>query len=161
VDQVRRRRECLDCTRRFTTYEKLAESEINVAKRGGRVEPFDRDKLQRVVERVARGRRHGKDALRNLVRGLEAELIDVGARTVSSAHVGERLLERLRALDAVVADRFASNYRQEDGSVRISDEVPSPQLDLLAGVAGDAAAPAADAAPIKRGRGRPRKAAGG
>jgi transcriptional repressor NrdR len=142
VDQVRRRRECQDCTRRFTTYEKLAESEIIVAKRGGGQEAFDRDKLLRVVERVARGRRLAETTLRDLVRGLEAELLDVGARTVPSALVAERLRDRLRALDGIAAERFESNYRMEDGSVRMSDDAPSPQLDLLATMA-----PAAPAMP--------------
>jgi transcriptional repressor NrdR len=182
VDQVRRRRECQDCTRRFTTYEKLAESEIIVAKRGGGQEPFDRDKLLRVVERVARGRRLAESTLRDLVRGLEAELLDVGARTVPSAMVAERLRERLRALDGIAAERFESNYRMEDGSVRMTDDVPSPQLDLLAAMAPSAPAmpplpegsgsgggggkkeraPAVDSAEsAPRRRGRPPKAARG
>jgi transcriptional repressor NrdR len=165
MDQVRRRRECQECTRRFTTYEKLAESEIIVAKRGGGQESFDRDKLLRVVERVARGRKLAESSLRDLVRGLEAELLDVGARTVASATIAQRLLTRLGALDGVAAERFASNYRQEDGSVRMTDDEPSPQLDLLAAVPVAAAAPAAPAArtadppevPARR-RGRPPRA---
>ncbi len=165
VDQVRRRRECQECTRRFTTYEKLAESEIIVAKRGGGQEPFDRDKLLRVAERVARGRKLAETTLRDLVRGLEAGLLDVGARTVASATIAERLLERLRVLDDVVAERFASNYRHDDGTVRMSDDVPSPQLDLLSAMPPAAPPPmpaASEATPGgPRRRGRPPKAARG
>jgi len=172
-DQVRRRRECQDCTRRFTTYEKLAESEIIVAKRGGGQEAFDRDKLLRVVERVARGRKLAESTLRDLVRGLEAELLDVGARTVTSATVAERLRARLRALDAIAAERFESNYRHEDGSIRMTDDAPSPQLDLLAAMSPAPAMPpspnassappaSSQAAPgAPRRRGRPPKAARG
>jgi transcriptional repressor NrdR len=161
VDQVRRRRECQECTRRFTTYEKLAESEIIVSKRGGGQEAFDRDKLLRVVERVARGRKLAESTLRDLVRGLEAGLLDVGARTVSSATIAERLLERLRALDDVVAERFASNYRHEDGTIRMSDDAPSAQLDLLAAMPPSvpSAGPAQEAPAAPRRRGRPPKAA--
>ncbi len=177
VDQVRRRRECQECTRRFTTYEKLADSEIVVSKRGGSQEAFDREKLQRVVERCARGRKLAERSLHDLVRGLEAGLLDVGARSVTSATIAERLLERLVALDAIAAERFASNYRHEDGVVRLGDDdQPSPQLDLLSAVAAGApgfgaarasalpAEPAGDdapAAPAPRRRGRPRKAARG
>jgi transcriptional repressor NrdR len=157
-DQVRRRRECLECTRRFTTYEKLAESEIAVQKRSGHVEPFDRDKLQHVVERVARGRKLRAEQLRDLVRGLEAEFVDGGARTVSAADVAEKLHARLVALDAVAADRFASNFRQSDGSLRFRDDAPTPQLDLLSTIA---PAPADDAEPppVEKPPRKPRKAA--
>jgi transcriptional repressor NrdR len=133
----------MTCTRRFTTYEKLAESEVIVAKRGGKSEPFDRDKLGLLVSRLARGRRHAPETLRDLVRGLEASLLDVGARTVAAAQVAERLLDRLQALDPVMAERFAANYRQDDGSVRFADETVSPQLTLLeAAPAAPAPAPA-------------------
>lgn len=150
VDQVRRRRECLECTRRFTTYEKLAEPEITVHKRGGGQEPFDREKLLRVVERVARGRKLRDGALRDLVRGLEAELVDAGARSVATSHLAERLLARLAALDPVIAERFAANYRQDDGTLRFAADEPSPQLDLLAAVAPPKAAPAKAPAPRRR-----------
>jgi transcriptional repressor NrdR len=155
VDQVRRRRECVECTRRFTTYEKLAESELTVHKRNDRLEPFDRDKLEKVALRVTRGRKIPEAAVRDLVRGLEAALLDVGARTVSSAQIGERLLERLTALDGLAAERFAANYRQEDGSVRFREEEVSPQLELLPAPA----EPPAEPAP--RRRGRPPRAARG
>ncbi len=91
-DTVRRRRECLSCTRRFTTYERLAASEIRVVKRDGRSEPFSRDKLLELVTRLARGRKQTDETLHGLVRGLEASLLDVGAKTVSAVTVAERLL---------------------------------------------------------------------
>jgi transcriptional repressor NrdR len=144
TDQVRRRRECTTCTRRFTTYEKLAESEVIVAKRRGGAEPFDRDKLLALVSRLARGRRQSEEALHGLVRGLEASLLDVGARTVSVTTVAQRLLDRLTALDPVMAERYAANYRGEDGVIRFAEEAASPQLDLLA--------PPAAVAPVRRRR---------
>jgi transcriptional repressor NrdR len=132
ADGVRRRRECLECERRFTTYERLAPPEIRVEKRGGASEDFDRDKLLAVVERVTRGRAIAEKARRDLVRGLEAQLVDEGAKTVPSWLLAERLLLRLRELDALAATRFASNYTQEDGTIRIAHDEPSPQLELPA-----------------------------
>jgi transcriptional regulator NrdR family protein len=136
----------MDCTRRFTTYEKLAESEIVLLKRSGKLEPFDRDKLLAVVTRLARGRRHAAATLRDLVRGLEAELVDVGAKTVASSQVAERLHQRLGALDPVLARRFGADYTDERGQLRFDDDVPSPQLDLLAAIA--PGAPGAPVAPM-------------
>jgi transcriptional repressor NrdR len=129
-ETVRRRRECLSCTRRFTTYERLAPSEIKVVKRDGSTEPFAREKLERLVERLARGRAVAPRAGHDLIRGLEAELVDAGISSVTSAQVADRLLARLDELDAVMARRFAMNYVSEDGTIRTAPESPSPQLDL-------------------------------
>jgi transcriptional repressor NrdR len=130
-DDVRRRRECLECERRFTTYERVAQPEIRVAKRSAREgEDFDRKKLLRVVLRVTRGRPVGRKACDDLVRGLEAELVDSGVQTIEASRLAERLYERLRELDGLAADRFASNWVQEDGSIRFADERSSPQLPL-------------------------------
>lgn len=152
ADAVRRRRECLDCGRRFTTYERLAESEIRVVKRAGETVAFDRDKLERVVRKVTRGRPVTDKSCHDLVRGLEAELVDVGAQTVTSAQVAEKLLARLRALDTLAAARFAANFQQDDGTLRFADEAPSPQLPLLIPPAPE---PAPEP-PAGRGRGRKR-----
>jgi transcriptional repressor NrdR len=133
TDAVRRRRECLECGRRFTTYERLAPPEIRVAKRDGGTEPFDRDKLVRIVKRVTRDRGVTPKAAEDLARGLEAELVDAGAQVVTTSQVADRLLTRLRELDALAASRFASNYTQEDGTIRTSVDEPSPQLALFGG----------------------------
>jgi transcriptional repressor NrdR len=127
-ETVRRRRECLACARRFTTYERLAPSEIRVVKRDGATEPFDRDKLTALVARLARDRPVSAKSGVDLVRGLEAELVDAGVGTVTSSQVADRLLARLGELDALMAQRFASNYRREDGTIRTAPDAPSPQL---------------------------------
>jgi transcriptional repressor NrdR len=127
-ETVRRRRECLSCARRFTTYERLAPSEIRVVKRDGATEPFDRDKLTALVTRLARDRPVTPRAGVDLVRGLEAELVDAGVTTVTSSQVADRLLARLGELDPLMARRFASNYVREDGSIRTAPDAPSPQL---------------------------------
>ncbi len=128
-DTVRRRRECLACARRFTTYERLAPSEIRVVKRDGATEPFSREKLTQLVERLARERPVARKACADLVRGLEAELVDAGLATVTSSQLADRLLARLGELDPLMARRFASNYLGEDGTVRTAPpNQPSPQL---------------------------------
>ena len=127
-DTVRRRRECLACERRFTTYERLAPSEIRVVKRDGGTEPFSREKLTHLVERLARDRPVVPRACADLVRGLEAELVDAGVATVTSSQIADRLLARLAELDVLMARRFASNYLREDGTVRTAPDAPSPQL---------------------------------
>jgi transcriptional repressor NrdR len=130
TDAVRRRRECLSCGRRFTTYERLAPSEIRVVKRDGRHEPFSREKILAVLERLARDRPVSRRAVEDLARGLEAEIVDSGTHAVTSAHVADRILYRLRELDPVMVLRFASNYTTDDGSIRTAFAQPSPQLPL-------------------------------
>jgi transcriptional repressor NrdR len=130
TDAVRRRRECLSCGRRFTTYERLAPSEIRVIKRSGEAEPWSREKLVAVLERLARDRPVGRRALEDLARGLEAEILDAGIQTLSTAQIADRLLLRLRELDPLMVARFASNYTTDDGSIRTAGNEPSLQLPL-------------------------------
>jgi len=127
---VRRRRECLSCGRRFTTYERLAPSEIRVLKRDGTAESFSREKLGRVLERLARDRPVSPRALDELARGLEAELVDAGVHAITSAHIADRVLKRLAELDTLMVERFAVNYTTDDGSIRTAAPQPSPQLAL-------------------------------
>ena len=129
-DAVRRRRECLTCGRRFTTYERLAPSEIRVLKRDGATEPFSRDKLVAVLARLARDRPVGRRALEDLARGLEAEIVDAGIHTLATSQIADRLLARLRELDPLMEGRFASNYLTDTGAIRTAGNEPSLQLPL-------------------------------
>ena len=117
ANQVRRRRQCLSCERRFTTYERLADPDIRVLKRDGETEAFDREKLLRVVERVTRGRPATDKDRHDLVRGLEAELVDSGGTVVTSGQIADRMLLRLRELDPLAAARFAGNYLDDAGRI--------------------------------------------
>jgi len=105
---IRRRRECLACGRRYTTYERIEEVPLLVRKRSGAVEPFDRAKLRAGIERAATGRLDDA-TLDQLVVGIDEELRELGE--VGSDKVGMAVLERLRALDAVAYLRFASVYK--------------------------------------------------
>ncbi len=112
-DGIRRRRECEQCSRRFTTHERLAPSEIRVIKQSGRPpEPFDADKIARALLRVGRLSDAGA---RDLARRIEAELVDEGATSVRAAELARRVLERLRAVDRLAATRFAADYTDLDG----------------------------------------------
>ena len=106
---IRRRRECLACGRRYTTYERIEEVGIVVRKRDGTSEPFDRLKLRAGVERAATNRLD-PGTIDTLVAEVEEELRDQGGE-VGSERVGMAVLERLRALDDVAYLRFASVYK--------------------------------------------------
>jgi transcriptional repressor NrdR len=106
---IRRRRECLACGRRFTTYERVEDVPVLVRKRGGAMEPFDRAKLRAGIERAATGRLDAP-AIDAIVVAVEEELRADGGE-VGSDRVGMGVLERLRALDPVAYLRFASVYK--------------------------------------------------
>ena len=106
---IRRRRECLACGRRFTTYERVEEAPLLIAKRGGGVEPFDAAKLRAGIQRAATGRLDDA-SVDQLVADVEEELRAMGGE-VASDRVGMAVLERLRALDHVAYLRFASVYK--------------------------------------------------
>ena len=106
---IRRRRECLGCSKRFTTYEKVESTPLRVRKRDGSREPFDREKVLAGLTIAARKRPVSDDDLEALVTDIEAELMeDYGRDEVPSRFVGEQVLEALRRLDDVAAVRFAS-----------------------------------------------------
>jgi transcriptional repressor NrdR len=134
ADGLRRRRACTVCKRRFTTYEKLGAPGLKVHKRDGRVEPFDTDKLLRALERVAAHRSGVRaDDLRRIARDIEATLVDSGRKSVPWSDIVPLVLDRLRNVDPISANRFAANYADETGAVRFDQaatSADSPQLGL-------------------------------
>ena len=110
---VRRRRECLVCGRRFTTYERVEELPVLVAKRSGVIEPFDAQKLRAGVDRAVAGNAIDPTAVDALVHEIE-EQVRASAPEVSSDMIGLAVLERLRHLDLVSYMRFASVYKGFD-----------------------------------------------
>lgn len=134
VDGLRRRRACTVCKRRFTTYEKLGAPGLKVQKRDGRIEPFDTDKLFHALQRVAAHRGGVRDEdLRRISRDIEATLLDSGRKSVGWSDIVPLVLERLRNVDAVSANRFAANYTDETGALRFDPATSaegSPQLGL-------------------------------
>jgi transcriptional repressor NrdR len=107
---VRRRRECLSCGRRFTTYERYEEASLMVRKRSGVVEPFDRRKLEAGIERALAGRAVAPDAAAGIADDVE-EQARAQAPEVGSDFLGLAVLDHLRTLDPVSYLRFASVYK--------------------------------------------------
>lgn len=112
---VRRRRECLSCRRRFTTYERIEFVQITVIKRDGQRESFDRSKLLRGIIRACEKTGVSLEQQEALVDEIEAELQQRAVREVTSAEIGELVLARLQPLSEVAYIRFASVYRQFRG----------------------------------------------
>ncbi len=111
-DEIRRRRLCNDCNRRFTTYERVAEVLPLVVKRDGRREPFNRDKIMIGLRKACEKRPVSIDILERVVERIEKWAQDKGRKEIASSEIGEKVMEELQELDEVAYVRFASVYRQ-------------------------------------------------
>ena len=109
---IRRRRECLNCQRRFTTYETVEILPIIVVKRDNSRQPFDRNKILNGMIRACEKRPVSSDDMENVVRDIEQIIQNSLEREVTSERIGELVMERLKPLDEVAYVRFASVYRQ-------------------------------------------------
>ncbi len=109
---IRRRRECLKCGYRFTTYERVEMQLPMVIKRDGRREPFSREKVIEGIRKACQKRPISMDQIEGFVDELERELVAAGEREVPSTMIGERVMEKLHEWDDVAYVRFASVYRQ-------------------------------------------------
>ena len=110
-DAIRRRRECLGCERRFTTYERIDEVPYMVIKKDGRREKFDRQKVLAGLLKACEKRPVSMGKLAELVDQVEAKVTDSPDREISTTEIGELLIEALRDLDKIAYVRFASVYR--------------------------------------------------
>lgn len=110
-DAIRRRRECLKCERRFTTYERIDEVPYMVIKKDGRREKFDRQKVLGGLLKACEKRPVGPSKLSELVNQVESMVSDTPDREISTSEIGEYLMECLRELDKIAYVRFASVYR--------------------------------------------------
>jgi transcriptional repressor NrdR len=108
---IRRRRFCGVCGGRFTTFERVQLRELTVVKRSGKREPFDRDKLQRSVAVACRKRGIDEETLDRMISGIVRQLEAGGESDVQAAHIGDLVMEALKAMDDVAYVRFASVYR--------------------------------------------------
>jgi len=111
-EAVRRRRECLNCGRRFTTYERLETLPIMVRKRDGSVQPFDRQKILTGILKACEKRPVSLEDMEKLVNDIEQDLYGKLEREVDSTYIGEKVIIALEKLDEVAYVRFASVYRQ-------------------------------------------------
>jgi transcriptional repressor NrdR len=108
---IRRRRECVSCKRRYTTYEKIEEGAIRVVKKDGSREAYDRGKLLSGVMKACEKRPVSTALLEEMADGIETEISKLFDREVTSRFIGEKVMEHLRKLDDVAYVRFASVYR--------------------------------------------------
>jgi transcriptional repressor NrdR len=109
---IRRRRECLDCKRRYTTYERIEEWAIKVVKKDGSRTPFERDKIKRGLEKACWKRPISEEQIEATVSAIESEIYANFDSEVPSQTLGELVMRHLRQLDQVAFVRFASVYRE-------------------------------------------------
>ena len=109
---IRRRRECLECGRRFTTYERIEETPLRVIKKGNERVPFDRSKIHSGLLKACEKRPISPEVLEEITDRIESGIHESFDREVTSSHIGEQVMEELRNLDQVAYVRFASVYRE-------------------------------------------------
>lgn len=109
---IRRRRECLKCGKRFTTYEYIEEVSLMVIKKDSRREPFDRKKILAGITKACEKRPISLEKMEEIVTQIERAVQKKSDREVSSSRIGELIMEKLKVLDDVAYVRFASVYRQ-------------------------------------------------
>ncbi len=137
-DGIRRRRQCLRCDLRFTTYERLQRASLFVIKKDGRREEFIREKLLAGIRKACDKRPLPDCAVGKLVDEIEGELYQFGHAEVPSSHIGDLVMAKLKKLDHIAYLRFASVYREFADITTLKEEVdslasraPSPPADQL------------------------------
>jgi transcriptional repressor NrdR len=130
---IRRRRECLGCNRRFTTYERLEEFKLLVVKKDGRREPFDRMKIIHGMLKACEKRPISIKVIEEFVSSLERELQETGEHEIPSRVIGEKVMDKLFQVDEVAYVRFASVYRSFKDVNQFMEELTQ----LLKGRAGE------------------------
>lgn len=124
-ERIRRRRECINCAKRFTTYEIIESVPILVVKKDKSREAFDRDKLIRGMVRACEKRHVSMDTIENAVSEIEVSLQNSLDREVSSVKIGELVMEKLKEIDEVAYVRFASVYKHFKDVNAFMDELSS------------------------------------
>jgi transcriptional repressor NrdR len=109
---IRRRRECIACSKRFTTYEFVEEVLPMVVKKDGRREPFDRSKIRTGILKACEKRPISVERIETVVENVERACQDLQGKEISSTVIGEKIMQELQGLDAVAYVRFASVYRE-------------------------------------------------
>ncbi|MCK5164189.1 MAG: transcriptional repressor NrdR [Desulfobacula sp.] len=110
--EVRRRRECQECTRRFTTYERFMQGPVMIVKKDGRREDFNREKVLTGIKKACEKRAISINLIEETVDAIERDLRETNDREISSKVVGEKIIEALKQIDDVAYVRFASVYRE-------------------------------------------------
>lgn len=122
-DVIRRRRECLACEKRFTSYERVDEILPMVVKKDGRRESYERHKILTGLQKACEKRPIAYDTLEGVVENIEKDILALGVKEIYSSYVGEKIMESLRVLDKVAYVRFASVYREFKDANEFMQEV--------------------------------------
>ncbi|MCX8228840.1 MAG: transcriptional regulator NrdR [Planctomycetota bacterium] len=109
---IRRRRECMECSRRFTTYERMEETPLRVVKKDGSRVPFDRSQILKGMLKACEKRPVGLEQLEDITAAIERKLTEMFDREVGSKYIGQLVMDSLQDLDQVAYVRFASVYRE-------------------------------------------------
>jgi len=120
---VRRRRECLECGKRFTTYEKVEETSLRVIKKDASRDAFDRSKILKGVMKSCEKRSISTDRLEEMVNKIESQLYEMFDKEVSSKFIGRLVMDELKEIDQVAYVRFASVYREFKDINQFLDEL--------------------------------------
>ncbi len=120
---IKRRRECLSCGRRYTTYERIEENPLRVVKKDGTREAFDRKKVLAGLLKACEKRPISTDTLENIVNEIEREIYNKFDREVTTSIIGSLVMQKLRVLDMVAYVRFASVYREFKDISEFIDEL--------------------------------------
>ncbi|MCA1795446.1 MAG: transcriptional regulator NrdR [Desulfotignum sp.] len=137
--EVRRRRECQNCSQRFTTYERVEQVPVMIIKKDGRREEYDREKVLKGIKKACEKRAISMNLIEEMVDGIERQLRESNEREVSSKVVGEHIIQALKKLDDVAYVRFASVYREftdvtdfiQELKSLLPKEVPSNEPDQI------------------------------
>lgn len=108
---IRRRRECLKCKKRFTTYEKIEKNELYVTKKDGRREKFNREKLEIGIDKAFEKRPISKEKIEKMIDEIEEQLRRKGKKEIKGSIIGELIMKKIKKLDNIAYIRFASVYR--------------------------------------------------
>lgn len=119
---IRRRRQCLSCHYRFTTYEKLEPPKIRVAKRSGTTEPYQRDKIAKGMRLALEKRPLGTKDVENIIDEVEAEVVQLRLKTISTKQIGDIIIRKLKAIDEVAYLRFLSVYKSFGSAKKFQKE---------------------------------------
>ena len=130
-DDIRRRRQCLECKSRFTTYERLQPASLFVIKKDTRREEYDRDKLLSGVRKACEKRPLEAGAVESIVDDIEADLYRMGRTEVPTGTIGDMVMARLKKLDHIAYIRFASVYREFTDITHLKEEVDTLADNIL------------------------------
>jgi len=127
-EEIRRRRECLKCNKRFTTYESIQKLDIIVLKKDGRKEKFFRDKLKQGMLKACEKRPVSEEQIEQVVNKIESELRRLKTKEIPSKSLGEKVIKKLKSLDEVAYLRFASVYKSFEDIKDFEKEVKALKM---------------------------------